>query len=287
MKVVQNLLQVNPKNRWTANQVLYYCQDFFAAEIQNAWKGYYNRREFKRISTAMIKIQAGIKGFLTRIHYQRDRILAREKAATVIQKKYRSFDVSKAFRNTRRLVMKLQANVLARQMRRAFLKMKIDTMMGQAFIRRYLAMSWYHQLKKQKYELESNLENINSMIHKYNQEADSFQGQFSTKRIGAPLKQVAMVDPYERSPNKYLQDSPSKTRQGFPSQYDRFQEEEEKEFQRKLAQKQMSKESIFDREQPNMGPARNLRNDSSKKLSDIISRAKPLDMQMQHNYSYK
>ena len=235
----------------------------------------------------MVKIQAAIKGFLTRIHYQRDRIIAREKAATAIQKKFRSYEVSKTFRNTRRLVMKLQANVLTRQMRRAFLKMKIDTMMAQAFIRRYLAMSWFHQLKKQKYELESNLENINSMIHKYNEEAQSFQGQFSTKRIGAPLKQVTMIEPNHRESNKYLNDSPSRTRQGFPAQYERPYEEEKEFYNKRISHNQMSQESLYDREQPIMNPIRNLKNDSSKKLADLVSRSKPLDLQMQHTYSYK
>ena len=75
---------------------------------------------------ALVKIQSRIKGWLTRINYQRDRIICRENAAIMIQKKYRAHFKSSAYRRARKALMTCQANVLARQCRRAFLKMKLD-----------------------------------------------------------------------------------------------------------------------------------------------------------------
>ena len=284
LEVIQNLLQINPKNRWTANRVLYYCQDFFAAEIQNAWRGYYKRREFKRISLALVKIQACIKGFLTRIHYQRDRVIARENAALMIQKKWRSHNVARSFKIARRALMRCQANVLARQMRRAYLKMKIDTVMAQAMIRRYLAMSWYHQLKKKRFELESDLENINSMISKYNQESQMFQNQFSTKKIGAPLQQFShrpqdqgrgRGDDYDERAGgrEYYQNQ--QPRGGGGQSRQQYQDYEDYQEERKGGDIMRSQKSFPQDD------------DKARRIIELTRNSRPLELKMQHAYSYK
>jgi len=285
MEVIQNLLKVNPKERWTANRVMYFCQDFFAAEIQNAWRGYYKRREFRRISLALVKIQACIKGFLTRIHYQRDRVIARENAALMIQKKWRSHNVARSFKIARRALMRCQANVLARQSRRAYTKMKIDTMMAQAMIRRYLAMSWYHQLKKKRFELESDLENINSMISKYNQESQMFQNQFSTKKVGAPLTQFnnqgGQGQGQGRNYNDYEDEreyygSPQKgvynNRQQYGKNLNRDYEERKDQGDIMRNQKSYSRDRDGD--------------DKTRRIFELTRNSKPLSLQMQHAYSY-
>jgi hypothetical protein len=51
--------------------------------------------------------------------------------------------------------MKAQANVLTRQQRRAFLKLKQDTTMAQAYIKRYLAMAWYLRVRNQNESLSN------------------------------------------------------------------------------------------------------------------------------------
>ena len=282
--MIQNLLQLDPKKRWTANRVLYYCQDFFAAEIQNAWRGYYKRREFKRISLALVKIQACIKGFLTRIHYQRDRVIARENAALMIQKKWRSHAVSRGFKIARRALMRCQANVLARQMKRAYTKMKIDTVMAQAMIRRYLAMSWYHQLKKKRFELERDLENINSMISKYNQESQMFQNQFSTKKVGAPLQQFGQRqgrgDDYDEREVRggYRNQQPvrgGQNRQQYQD-YDDFEERKGGNIMR--SQKSLPQEQYMQQDN---------RDDKARRIIELTRNSRPLELKMQHAYSYK
>ena len=67
--VVENLLRVNPDKRWTAEQVLGFCQYDFAIDIQKLWRGYEARKDYRRRRRALVKIQSNIKGWLTRINY--------------------------------------------------------------------------------------------------------------------------------------------------------------------------------------------------------------------------
>ena len=79
--------------------------------------------------------------------------------------------------------MKCQANVLTRQYRRAYLKMRSDVLTSQQYIKRFLAMLWYKRIKESKENLESHIENINDMISKFNVDATTFKGQFAHKEI--------------------------------------------------------------------------------------------------------
>lgn len=71
--------------------------------------------------------------------------------------------------------MKMQANVLTRQYRRAYLEMIKNTQKSQAYIKRLLAMLWFKRIKESKNNLEDHIGNINNLIAKFNVNANQFK----------------------------------------------------------------------------------------------------------------
>lgn len=132
LNLLKSILVVNPADRWDINNILRYCQDDFIIIIQRNYRGYRGRRKIKAIMSSLRKIQATAKGWLVRKLYQRRRFEVRWQAARLIQKKFREFRKMKKIRSIKKLMMILQANVLARQMRRAYLKLRKDIITAQA-----------------------------------------------------------------------------------------------------------------------------------------------------------
>ncbi len=83
--------------------------------------------------------------------------------------------------------MKCQANVLTRQYRRAYLKMKSDVVTAQQYIKRFHAMLWYKRIRESKDNLENHIESINDMINKFNMDANQFKNQFANKEITSKI----------------------------------------------------------------------------------------------------
>jgi hypothetical protein len=50
--------------------------------------------------------------------------------------------------------------------------MQKNTQVAQAYIKRFLAMLWYKRIRESKENLENHIENINTMIEKYNLNAN-------------------------------------------------------------------------------------------------------------------
>ena len=67
--------------------------------------------------------------------------------------------------------MRLQANVLARQLRRAFLKLKKDTITAQSFVRRFLVYTSYRCLKLERAQLIRDISGINTKLTDVSQKA--------------------------------------------------------------------------------------------------------------------
>jgi len=78
----------------------------------------------------------------------------------------------KTFLRQKHALMKCQANVLTRQYRRAYLKMRSDVLIAQQYIKRFHAMLWYKRIKESKEHLENHIESINEMINKFNMDAN-------------------------------------------------------------------------------------------------------------------
>lgn len=89
----------------------------------------------------------------------------------MIQKRFLKFKQARGYRNIRRLVMRLQANVLARQLRRAFLKLKKDTITAQSFVRRFLVYTSYRCLKLERAQLIRDISGINTKLTDVSQKA--------------------------------------------------------------------------------------------------------------------
>mmetsp|Transcript_19452 Transcript_19452/g.22085 ORF Transcript_19452/g.22085 Transcript_19452/m.22085 type:complete len:743 (-) Transcript_19452:269-2497(-) len=195
--IIENLLKVRPEQRWSADQVLSYAQFDFCVDVQRWWRGYSQRKEFGRQCRALIMVQAHIKGFITKIRYRTQRVIRRFNAAILLQSKWRAHKRRKKFMIAKRALMRCQANVLSRQVRRAFQKMKADTISCQEYLRRYLAVMWFAKIKVKQRNLETNVEDINNWIERYNMEAKDFKGHFSKNKISGPFKHFESFSSYE------------------------------------------------------------------------------------------
>ena len=136
-------------------------------------------------------------------------------------------------------------------------------------------MSWYHQLKKKKFELESDLENINSMISKYNQESQMFQNQFSTKKVGAALKQFSQQGKgRNEEEEEYYGGNQGIYRQNYHGG-DYEERKETGDIMRQQQHKGYSREELSNKD------------DKARRIIELTRNSKPLNLQMQHAYSYK
>lgn len=87
------------------------------------------------------------RGFVTKKRFKMDKVTKKNWAILKIQSLFRGFKARKQYMIKYRATQKCQANVLTRQTRRAFQKLKQDATMAQAYIKRYLAMSWYARVR--------------------------------------------------------------------------------------------------------------------------------------------
>ena len=67
--IISNLLVVDPARRWDADQVLEYARHDFAVDIQRFFRGFAARLRYRRMRGGLLKIQASIKGFVTRANF--------------------------------------------------------------------------------------------------------------------------------------------------------------------------------------------------------------------------
>jgi serine/threonine protein kinase len=91
--IIENLLKVDPQSRWDANLVLVQAQQDFIVDIQRLFRGFQARQEVKRLQRGLVKIQALMKGRVTRNRYQKQKGLRKEQAATMIQSRWRAYIV--------------------------------------------------------------------------------------------------------------------------------------------------------------------------------------------------
>lgn len=87
--------------------------------------------------------------------------------------------------------------MLTRQFRRAYLEMLANTNRAQAYVKRALAMAWFQKIKSQKDSLEQHIEQINSMIGKFNSNADEFKQQFPGAETSVPLNHLRDFESHE------------------------------------------------------------------------------------------
>jgi serine/threonine protein kinase len=167
LNMLRKILTVDPSQRWSIQEILSYAQEEFILIIQRNFRGFKDRKNIKKIMKAVVKIQAYVKGWLVRKLYQRKRFEVRWKAAEVIQRRLKQFKNSEKLRIIRFFAQFLQSRVLARQIRRSYLKLKKDTVTAQAFIRKYLVYTSYRAINYKKAELTQDLASKSNNIEKY------------------------------------------------------------------------------------------------------------------------
>lgn len=174
VNLLRNVLCAKPSDRWDINQILSYCQEEFIIMIQRCFRGYLDRKQIKIVKASIHKIQAATKGWLVRKKYQTRRFQVRWQAAKLIQKKFKDFKNTETLRNLKKLTQLLQSRVLARQIRRAYLKLKKDTITAQSFIRRLLVYQSYRAINYKKAELVQDLSSVSYNMERYAKLANVF-----------------------------------------------------------------------------------------------------------------
>jgi len=187
--LVKHLLVLNPAERWTIGQVLSYCQLDSVLLIQKNFRGWRARKHISLIKKSIKKIQAAAKGWLIRRMYQRKRFEVRWQAARLIQKRFRDFRINESLRSVRKIIQFLQARVLSRQVRRAFLKLRKDTISVQAFIRKFLVYSSYRAMNYKKAELPQELAGKSDNLAKF----EKLAGLYFPVQKG--LREAGLIQP--------------------------------------------------------------------------------------------
>lgn len=174
VNLLRNVLCAKPSDRWDINQILSYCQEEFIIMIQRCFRGYLDRKQIRVVKDSIKKIQAATKGWLVRKKYQTRRFQVRWQAAKLIQKKFKDFRATETLRNLKKLTQLLQSRVLGRQVRRAYLKLKKDTITAQSFVRRLLVYQAYRAINYKKAELVQDLASVSSNMERYTKLANVF-----------------------------------------------------------------------------------------------------------------
>ena len=130
--MLRNVFLKEPEDRWTSDKILAFCQEDFAVIIQRFWRGCLARVRFNKQCHSLLKIQAMAKGWIVRRRYKRKRFEVRWHAAETIKRNIKKYRNAKNYRQAKKLIQMLQANVLSRQTRRAYLKLKKDTITAQS-----------------------------------------------------------------------------------------------------------------------------------------------------------
>jgi hypothetical protein len=74
----------------------------------------------KRIRNGLVKLQAHIKGRLTRSRYRNAKDMRKDQAALIIQSRWRAYVVRKNYLAKVRAIQRMQANVLTKNYSRVY-----------------------------------------------------------------------------------------------------------------------------------------------------------------------
>ncbi|KAL0228175.1 hypothetical protein RCL1_004318 [Eukaryota sp. TZLM3-RCL] len=195
--IVENTITVEPSERWTAHEILHFAQFDFAVSIQRVFRGYLVRRKFKKIVDSAVKIQAAIRGWLGYTKFWRERARIREEAVLKIQKVFRGSRVRREYTAVVDAVKKVQANVLARQTRRAFFAYKCKVVLIQKYIRGFICRKWLRKVLSKKAQLTARMTNIDQLIGSTRSEADDLARLFPHNRVPPCLSHLTSFEAFE------------------------------------------------------------------------------------------
>eukprot|EP00164_Ancoracysta_twista_P003101 GFYU01004136.1.p1 GENE.GFYU01004136.1~~GFYU01004136.1.p1 ORF type:complete len:736 (-),score=254.85 GFYU01004136.1:493-2700(-) len=293
--IMQNLLRIEPEQRWTANQVLAYAQYDFALDIQRAWRGYVARKIYYYTRQAVILIQSHCKAFLMSRQYRRNRAERRTVGAINIQSSWRSHLTQKEYNRVKSVLMKCQANILCYQGRQFYLKFKDNIIICQAFARRYIARRWFRGVRATRLALDSELRTIQNLVFKYKEKAQDLVDRFPPGKFPAALAHLKSFEDFELASAEHsdlcslpkLRNANSEI-QRLTSQIDEFgskvvEYEEEKAARESDDSSLRSELGVKYHEYQPMVEALKK---SLKRVADACQRAVPLPIKIQHPYTY-
>ena len=165
--LLKTMLVIDPKKRCTSEQVFGYFQNQIVIVLQRFCRSVHNRIMTKDRFRSIVTIQKHIRGIMARIKYKKALRRRRDQAATKIQKLFRNYKNAKKYRHMRKKVMFLQANVLSRQIRRSYFRLKQDVISVQSFIRRTLGYTSYNCVKIQRMGVVKDLTGISGLNDKF------------------------------------------------------------------------------------------------------------------------
>lgn len=179
MGLLKNVLIVDVKKRWNADQIFNYFQGEMVLFLQRFAKINKKRIIAKNRIRAANLIQKNCRIFLA--NKKKAKLLAEKRTAAAIriQKLFRNFKGSKDYRKKRRAVTLMQAQVLGRQTRRAYLKLKKDVIAAQAFIRKRLCYTAFQCVSMQRLGIVKDLAGIKGNFTDINKMAGLYFKDFS------------------------------------------------------------------------------------------------------------
>ncbi|KAL0241421.1 hypothetical protein GEMRC1_006656 [Eukaryota sp. GEM-RC1] len=293
--IIESIVRVDANERWTAHEVLHFAQYDFAVTIQRVFRGYLVRREFNRIKSAAVKIQAAIRGWLGYTKFWKERARLREDAVLKIQKVFRGSRVRKVYNDVVESIKKVQANVLARQTRRAFLSYREKVVLLQKNVRRMLARRWLQRVLAKRDQLTARMTNIDQMIGSTLFESEELAKMFEGARLPRCLDHLRSFESFE------LHMSSQNTGAALPTlcvasqkikKYEqeidelrtRMKEYEEQERIKKVEDERLKKE--LDLKYSEYEPMVEELKHNLIRVSKMCKTAKFLPMSIQHQYVY-
>eukprot|EP00762_Andalucia_godoyi_P002754 ANDGO_04511.mRNA.1 Serine/threonine-protein kinase PAK mbt len=197
--VVDNVLLPNPRDRWTAHDILAYIQTHFAADIQRIWRGHVAKAAYKRDFAKVVRLQAWLRARLAQKRYIRMRADRRHESAVCIQSTYRMHVQNSQYVQTRSMIMKMQARVLARQCRESYMQYVRCVIVCQSVARRFIAQRWFDRVREGRAVLEAKLRTMASMTTKFRDEAAEYARLFDPPRLPAALGYLRCMEAYDRA----------------------------------------------------------------------------------------
>lgn len=177
--LLKNMLMVDVKKRWTADKVFDYFQNQMVVFLQRFAKQTKQKLLTYAKTRAIINIQRHIRGYLTRKRLRKMDADRRMNAAIRIQKLFRNFKGAKEYRKKRRAVTFMQAQVLGRQTKRGYLKLKQDVIVAQSFIRKRLSYTSFQCVSMQRLGIVKDLAGVKGNFTDINKMAGLYFRDFN------------------------------------------------------------------------------------------------------------
>lgn len=207
--LLKNMLVLDPLKRWGADQVLKYFQGEMVIILQR-----FARRTKDKIFEvakirAVIKIQSFFRGMICRNKLKKKKEELRKIVESKIRRFVRNFQGARQYKKMKKAVMFLQAQVLARQLRRVFLRFKKDMITIQSFIRRRLGYNSYQCISMQRLGIVKDLAGVKGNFTDINKMASLYFSNFNND----PMQ--AMEENYAENLNRENETNPGQHQKTF------------------------------------------------------------------------